>query len=249
MTTHSKIQSDLSLKYLEYGKPSAAGPVPEHSFRPQTRGKRYLLILLHGRGSNEGDLFDFAPQMDDRFLILSVRAPLELGKIAFAWFMTQYLAAGPIHDVSQAAEAVQTFTRFLGEAQQKYGIPPSRTVLLGFSQGAILGQAIAIQHRELIGGLVALSGRILPEHAVKPSSSERLKDFPVFLSHGEHDEVLKIDYARSSRNILSAFDVDLTYREYPTTHDISDQNFADLKRWLFNWLEYREHERGLLNQP
>lgn len=90
---------------------------------------------------------------------------------------------------------------------------------------------IVLDCPEILGGIAALSGRILPEYLIK-SHSSKLDKFPILLSHGLHDEVLSIDYARSAHRILSELPVNLSYAEFPMGHDVTEINFTDVKNWL-----------------
>ena len=217
------MKTDLCLKYLEYPPQTSSESSP-------------TIIFLHGRGANELDLFDLAPQVDPRFRVLCPRAPIAMGENAFGWFQTQYLPEGPVHDPSEAEKSRLLLIRFIREVQSKYGIKPSHLFLFGFSQGSIMSLGIMLDYPEILGGIAALSGRILPEYLLK-APSKNLNGFPILLSHGLTDEVLAIDYARAARKVLSELPVQLSYFEYPMGHDVTDMNFGDVKRWLDKGVE------------
>lgn len=212
------MNTDLCLKYLEHSPATHSATAP-------------LVIFLHGRAANELDLFDLAPQIDSRFRVLCPRAPLEMGENAYGWFHTQYLQAGPVHDPDEAERSRLLLIRFIVEAQKKYNVGPSQTFLFGFSQGAIMSLGIVLDCPEILGGIAALSGRILPEYLGKSPSSKLIR-FPILLSHGLYDEVLSIEYARSAQNILSELPVNLSYAEFPMGHDVTEMNFTGVKKWL-----------------
>src|SRR5687767_7263740 len=97
-----------------------------------------LLLLLHGVGSNEHDLFSLAPQLDDRVLILSVRAPNVRTVGSYAWFNVTFAPQGSVIDPQQAERSRLALIQFIGEATQAYGVDPRQVYLMGFSQGAIM---------------------------------------------------------------------------------------------------------------
>ena len=126
-----------------------------------------LLLLLHGVGSNEHDLFELAPFLDKRFLIISVRAPNTLGPGSYAWFEVNFTPQGPAINPEQAEASRETLITFIKEAITAYGANPKQVYLMGFSQGAIMSASVALTRPELVAGAVLMSGRILPE--IQPS--------------------------------------------------------------------------------
>lgn len=196
-----------------------------------------LLILLHGVGSNEHDLFGLAPDLDPRFTVLSARAPLTLPYGGFGWYPVQFTPRGPVIDTQTALQSQAALNQFIDQAQAAFDVAPERTLLMGFSQGAIMSLNTMLSSPERIGGVVAMSGRLLPNAEAHYVAPERLDGFPVMVVHGTYDEVLTIEEGRTIRALLEQRPVNLTYKEYPMAHHISDNSFADIRRWLADWLE------------
>jgi len=196
-----------------------------------------LLLLLHGIGSNEHDLYGLAPFLDERFLIISVRAPNTLGPGSYAWFEADFTPQGPVINPEQAEASHKALITFLKEAIKVYGANPKQVYLMGFSQGAIMSASIALIQPELVAGAVLMSGRIPPEIQSLIASSEELSGFPILVVHGTADRVLPINYGRASRELLSSLPVDLTYREYPMGHEVSQASLSDVSAWLTEQLD------------
>ena len=196
-----------------------------------------LLLLLHGVGSNEHDLFELAPFLDKRFLIISVRAPNTLGPGSFAWFEVNFTPQGPAINPEQAEASRETLIIFIKEAITTYGANPKQVYLMGFSQGAIMSASVALTRPELVAGAALMSGRILPEIQPLIASHEELSGFPFLVVHGTADMVLPISYGRASRTLLSSLPVDLTYHEYPMGHEVSQASLRDVTAWLSEQLE------------
>jgi phospholipase/carboxylesterase len=196
-----------------------------------------LLILLHGIGSNEHDLYGLAPFLDERFLIISVRAPNTLGPGSYAWFEADFTPQGPVINPAQAEASRKTLIAFLNEAVTTHGADPERVYLMGFSQGAIMSATVALTQPELVAGAVLMSGRILPEIRPLIASSEELTSLPILVVHGTSDMVLPITYGRDSRELLSSLPVDLTYHEYPMGHEVSQESLSDVTTWLTEQLD------------
>ncbi len=196
-----------------------------------------LLLLLHGIGSNEHDLYGLAPFLDKRFLIISVRAPNTLGPGSYAWFEADFTPQGPVINPEQAEASRKTLITFLKEAITAYGADPKQVYLMGFSQGAIMSASVALTQPELVAGAVLMSGRILPEIRPLIASSEELSGFPFLVVHGTVDMVLPITHGRASRELLSSLPVDLTYHEYPMGHEVNQESLSDVTTWLTEQLD------------
>ncbi|HEV2582865.1 MAG TPA: alpha/beta fold hydrolase, partial [Ktedonobacteraceae bacterium] len=149
-------------------------PLPEASNAP-------LLLLLHGVGSNEHDLFGLAPLLDQRFIVLSLRAPNTLGPGSYAWFEVAFTPQGPVINPEQAEQSRQLLIDFIGQAVATYGANPRQVYLMGFSQGAIMSASVALTRPDLVAGAVLMSGRILPEIQPLVATPEQLKGLPVLV--------------------------------------------------------------------
>lgn len=196
-----------------------------------------LLLLLHGVGSNEDDLYGLAPFFDERFLVISARAPNTLGPGSYAWFEVDFTSQGPIINPEQAEASRQTLITFLGEAVAAYGADPKQVYLVGFSQGAIMSASVSLTQPEIVAGAVLMSGRILPEIRPLIADPERLEELPFLVVHGIDDIVLPIVHGRASRELLSSLPVGLTYHEYKMGHEVSQESLADVTAWLSSQLD------------
>lgn len=196
-----------------------------------------LLLLLHGVGSHEADLMGLAPSLDPRFHIVSARAPIVLGPGAYAWFHVEFTSTGPVIIPEEAEASRLTLLHFIAELVEGYGLDATRVYLLGFSQGAIISLSVALTEPKKLAGVVAMSGRILPEVLPRMAPPEALVGLPILVVHGLADPLLGIQYGRASRDRLSALPVALTYREYPMGHEVTAESLADVTAWLRDRLD------------
>jgi phospholipase/carboxylesterase len=205
-----------------------------HTALPKSDGKQQppLLLLLHGYGANEDDLFSLAPFVDERFFVVSARAPVRIGLGFYAWFRLGFSPEGIVIDPAEVEDARQTLRKFVDEIIAAYHIDPKAVFLLGFSQGAMMSLDLALREPGLVAGVVALSGRIMPTSLHKHSAADDLTGLPLFVAHGTQDAVLPISHGRSSRDHLQDLPVSLTYREYEMGHEICEQELRDLTEWL-----------------
>jgi phospholipase/carboxylesterase len=191
-----------------------------------------LLLLLHGVGSHEGDLLGLAPQLDERFFIVSARAPITLARGSYAWYHVTFGPTGPVIDPQEAEDAQAAVLSFIDEALEAYNLSKRKVYLLGFSQGAILSLSLALTHPEKLAGVVAASGRTLPQSVPRGAPPAGMEGLPVFIAHGTRDNVLPVSYARESRDIFARLPAALTYREYAIGHGMSQECLEDISGWL-----------------
>jgi len=192
-----------------------------------------LLILLHGYGSNEEDLFSFATELPEELIIISARAPQNLGFGSYSWYTINFTAdAGKFSDIPEAISARDLISSFIDEIQNEYKITPEKTFLLGFSQGTILSYAVALNYPEKVQKIIALSGYVNPE--LLPSNLT-LKDYSkldFFISHGNVDQVIPVEWANKAPQFLNQLKIKNSYKEYPVGHGVAPQNFFDFKKWI-----------------
>jgi phospholipase/carboxylesterase len=196
-----------------------------------TNGTPPLLVMLHGYGSHEDDLMGLGPQLDPRLLLVSARAPQPLDMGGFAWFPLEFTPFGLSLRYEEATAARDRVVALVESRQRQWAVPPARTFLLGFSQGASMALAAALERPELVAGVVSLSGLFLPK-MVPAHGPERLRGLPVLMTHGRHDPLILIGQARKSRELLASLPVDVTYREYDMGHEIDWDCLTDLRAWL-----------------
>jgi phospholipase/carboxylesterase len=195
--------------------------------------KNPLLLLLHGYGSNEQDLFSFAAELPDEYYIVSVRAPYNLQYGSYAWYAINFDAEqNKFSDNNQARISRDLIAKFIDELIENYSIDATNVTLIGFSQGTILSYAVALSHPEKVQRVVAMSGyinlEILEDNYLKNSFS----NLKVFASHGTADQVIPVEWGRKAKPFLENLGIETTYKEYPVGHGVSPQNFYDFKNWL-----------------
>ncbi|TXI66542.1 MAG: phospholipase [Flavobacterium sp.] len=195
--------------------------------------KNPLLILLHGYGSNEEDLFSFASELPNDSYIISVRAPYDLQPYGHAWYAIHFDAdENKFSDNVQAKQSVQLIAGFIDEVVKQYPIDAKNVTLIGFSQGAILSYATALTFPEKVAKVVALSGYFNQEIMPEVIDTKAISHLKFFVSHGSVDQVIPVDWARKAKPALENLGVEVEYHEYPVGHGVAPQNFFDFKNWL-----------------
>lgn len=194
-----------------------------------------LLILLHGYGSNELDLFSFANELPDSLVIVSLRAPYEMGYGGYAWYDINLDSENnKFSDLNQARESLKKIKTTIDYLKTKYSTNPNNTFLLGFSQGAILSYALSFNFPNKIQHVIALSGYLNTELMPKENIEKINTDY--YISHGTVDQVIPVDWARKAGPFLDSKELKNEYSEYPVGHGVAPQNFFNFKKWIENRL-------------
>jgi len=198
---------------------------------PPTR----LLALLHGVGGNETNLVPLGGEVTGDTLVVFPRAPLVIGAGQFAWFPVRFGADGPQIDFDEAMRSTRALQSFLRDLQARHGIPATRSVLAGFSQGGIMSANVGLTAPDVVSGVGVLSGRILPEIEPLVADADALRTLDVLVIHGEQDNKLPPTWAQKADALLTRLDVPHATRLYPAGHEIS----AGMQRDFLSWLQQK----------
>ena len=198
-----------------------------------TGEKPPLLILLHGIGADENDLFGLASFLDERFFIASVQAPFTLPYGGYAWFELILEPNKPMgYNANQFEQSRQMIFEFIDAIIAEHDLDADRVYLCGFSQGSMMSMSCLLQNPKKFAGVVAMSGRAITEMIPADSNLDDFKDFPVLVTHGIYDPVLPIENGRATKELLSRLPVELEYKEYPMAHEISQESLREVVNWL-----------------
>ena len=190
-----------------------------------------LLVLLHGYGSNEQDLFSFAEELPDNLLIVSAQAPYAMGSGGYAWYAINFDDRdGKFSDLEQAKESIDKIALFIDEIKTKYNTNPDKTFLLGFSQGAALSYSLSFFYPNKVQHIIALSAYINTELLPVDISKNIKTDY--YCSHGTVDQIIPVEWARKSKPFLDNLGLKNVYTEFPVGHGVPPQNFHGFKTWI-----------------
>ena len=189
------------------------------------------LILIHGRGADENDLFPLFDMLDPEQDLLGAcpRGPLSMPPGGAHWYVVREVGYPDPDTFFPSFEALSAWVDgFTAES----GIPIERTVIGGFSQGAVMSYALALgSDRPRPAGILALSG-FMPEVPGFEFDLDNLKGYPIAIGHGSLDPVIGVGFGRRAKERLEAAGAAITYRESPMAHTI-DPGFVDqLRGWL-----------------
>ena len=201
---------------------------------PPGDGPFPTVLALHGWGASAHDLISLAQYLHGGgALVISPQGPVGFqiapGQAGYGWF--PITGGGPM-DPEAFAKGREALGRFVDEAFDRYPVDPRKTVVLGFSQGGVMGYDLVLRDPARFAGLAALSSWLPNDLANTIPESEALEHFPVLVQHGSSDPMIPVDRARESRDRLTRMGVGLSYREYEMQHEIRPESLRDLLEWL-----------------
>lgn len=212
------LHTDLPLKYLEQANPDSVN--------------QPLVIFLHGYGSNEQDLFGIKDELPAHYNYLSVRAPIVMEEGSYQWFRKKGEGAynGETEDLKASG---QVLLDFVAQAVKKYHTEPSKVYLVGFSQGAIMTYEVGLRHPDAVGGIAALSGRILPVLKAELNHDKQRQPLAIFIGHGTADKRLPLVDGTEANSLLQSLSLKPEFHAYQGVgHNISAEEIQDLSHWL-----------------
>jgi phospholipase/carboxylesterase len=203
----------------------------QHRLRTPAAEPEGALVLFHGRGADEHDLFPLLDMLDPerRLLGATLRGPLALPPGGAHWYIVRQVGF-PDHDTFH--DTFEPVTAWLDALLAEHGVPHDSAVLGGFSQGAVMSYALGLgAGRARPAGILALSG-FIPTVDGFALDLEGAAGLPVAIGHGVYDPVISVEFGREARDRLTAAGADVTYRESPMPHAIDPGFLRELPEWV-----------------
>jgi phospholipase/carboxylesterase len=197
--------------------------------RPANGDPESALVLFHGRGTDENDLFPLLDMLDPerRMLGATARGPLSLPPGGQHWYIVRQVGF-PDHDTFHSTYAQAS--GWLDDFLERHAVPPERAVLGGFSQGGVMSYALGLgEGRPRPAGIMALSSFIPTVEGFELGDASGL---PVAIGHGTYDPIIPVEFGRAARDRLTEAGAEVTYRESPMPHAIDPGYLRELSGWV-----------------
>ncbi|QYK65146.1 MULTISPECIES: alpha/beta hydrolase [Paenibacillus] len=185
------------------------------------------IFTLHGKGSNEQDMFGVVGPLSEEFIIIGIRGDLPMIG-GFQYYELKSLGNPLREQFDRSIEQLQAFVQY---ATDKYPVDPSKRYFLGFSQGAILSMSLALTLGNQLKGIVALNGYV-PDFVKTEYALQSTEDVSVFISHGEYDSVFPVSIGHETAAYFQTRTSHSTFKTYPMDHGVSPDNQRDVLQWL-----------------
>ncbi len=195
---------------------------------PETK----CIIMLHGVWSNEKDLFELKEKLGSDFLIFSLQWPFSLGMGRYAWYPVDFSTGKPLYQKEDVEKWYNEIITCIDEASEKYSTRSENIFLMGFSQGAIMSYYTLWKSPEKIGGIIALSGRILDEIELQSVNTSQYHGKKVFVGHGTLDQVIPFSATEKVEKYLWSLGLMWTIYSYPIAHSIGNTEIQDIVEWI-----------------
>jgi phospholipase/carboxylesterase len=194
--------------------------------------KPALVLLMHGVGSNEEDMFRLADEFKGNIVVVSARAPFTIAPGRYAWFALEVMDGIRKINEEQAEKSRQIINLFVNQLSERYSIDPDRVYIGGFSQGGIMAYSVGLTYPKKFAGIFAFSSRLLTEIRPIIKEQKQLEHLKVFIAHGTQDQTLIVEYGREAKQYLSPLLPKLEYHEYAMPHTIIPEELEDFKIWM-----------------
>ena len=190
-----------------------------------------LLVLLHGRGSDETDLMGLVPHLPAELVVVSPRAPFSGVPWGYGpgWAWYRFLGRNRPEPAS-FEESQRVLGDFLRELPGRLPVRPGPLTLGGFSQGGTMSLAYALRNPGTVPGVLNFSG-FLADHPSVAATPETVRGTRVFWGHGVDDPSIPFALGEEGRAALEAAGADLEARDYPIGHSISLEELRDAAAW------------------
>jgi phospholipase/carboxylesterase len=198
------------------------------------------VIWLHGLGADGNDFAGLVPELDltglapIRFIFPhapSIPVTLNNGYVMPAWYDILGTQLQRVEDSAGIRKSALAVEALIADQVAK-GIPASRIVLAGFSQGCAMVLHTGLRHAEKLAGIIALSGYLPLASSVADEMSAANKNTPIFMAHGTADPMIVLSRAEASRDALAALGCKVQWHTYQMPHSVHPSEIADIGRFL-----------------
>ncbi len=198
------------------------------------------VVVLHGLGADGNDFVPITRELDlveagpVRFVFPHapvIPVTINNGYRMRAWYDILGMERGSREDEAGLRRSMAAVEELL-QREKERGMPADRIVLAGFSQGCAMALMTGLRHKERLAGIVGMSGYLPLAGTTQAERSDANALTPIFMGHGQQDNVVEIARGEASRDALRALGYEVEWHDYPMAHSVCMEEIGDLGRWL-----------------
>lgn len=189
------------------------------------------IIMLHGVWSNSDDLFGLVDNFPEDMYVFSLQWCFSLGDNRYAWYPVDFSTGKPLYNTEDVKKGYEYILDCIKDITEKYQLSPEQIFLMGFSQWAIMSYYTLYRSPGLIGGIIALSGRLLAEIDIAHIQKEPYSSKRVFIWYGNQDRVISVESSHLAAQLVQDLSIEPMVRIYPIGHTISHDEIVDIVNW------------------
>lgn len=200
----------------------------------------HTILWMHGLGADGNDFAPIIQQLElpteTAIRFIFPHAPEQAvsingGLVMRAWYDIRNLNLNHQEDETGIHRSQRAITAMI-ERENQRGIPASRIVLAGFSQGGAMALQVGLRHPDKLAGIMALSGYLPLTHTLAREAHPANSSTSIFMAHGSHDPIVPINLAKASRQQLMESQYQVEWHEYAMAHSVCAEELVDISKWL-----------------
>jgi phospholipase/carboxylesterase len=198
------------------------------------------VIWLHGLGDSGNGFAPLVPELklpkEAGIRFIFPHAPVQPitinnGMPMRAWYDIRSLSIEQRADVDGVIESAESVRRLI-DNEIENGIKPERIILAGFSQGGVIAYHLGLRYPKTLAGILTLSTYMSEPNTLEEQGSIENKQTPIFVCHGQQDEVVQASLGRMAYDALVKAGYDATWKDYPMQHNVCAEEINDISQWI-----------------
>ena len=200
-----------------------------------TQSNMPVLFLMHGYGNNEKQFNRLVEELNNKYLIVSMRAPFNFMVIKNRWYEYSISDGDTLSNQAQIDVSTKRIIKTIEHIEEEYNIDEKKIFIGGFSQGAIMSYKLALLYPNKFGGIIIHSARLPVEYSVKELNL--YKNLNILIIHGSEDSGLSTKWAYQGKALFEKLGANTDYYEAKIGHKMNKETYRKIKQWLFTLVD------------
>ena len=201
------------------------------NFPELTQSKMPVLFLMHGYGNNEKQFNKLIEELNNKYLIVSMRAPFNFMVIKNRWYEYSISSGDTLSNQAQIDESTNRIIQTIENIKKEYNIDEKKIFIGGFSQGGIISYKLALLYPNKFEGIIIHSARLPVEYSVK-KPFDLYKNLNILIIHGSEDSGLSTKWAYQGKVLFEKLGANTNYYEAKIGHEMNEETYSKIKQWL-----------------